>query len=218
MTSESKTKSEFRVATESIKAPRAAVDGVAGMILLFAEVSGTPDQALRALTTNEVEQWWTIPGVYHLKDWNAELHIQGRWSVTVELNNGKQVHEWGEFCELDVPNKIVMTRRFGGHPLLGERETTLTYQLEPSPHGTPVTVREEGFIGRSEAANGSRSGSSTLVKDQIPLRALSGSSACQAVRRAGAQAYAMKPPKAMTRIPVRRRRPDPCCNHQSMMA
>ena len=172
MTSESKTKLEFRVATESIKAPRAA----------------------------------------------AELHIQGRWSVTVELNNGKRVHEWGEFCELDVPNKVVMTRRFGGHPLLGERETTLTYQLEPSPHGTPVTVRLEGFIGRSEAANGSRSGSSTLVKDQIPLRALSGSSACQAVRLAGAQAYAMKPPKAMTRIPVRRTRPDPCCNHQSMMA
>jgi len=115
MTSDSKTKSEFRVATESIKAPRAA----------------------------------------------AELHIQGRWSVTVELNNGKQVHEWGEFRELD---------------------------------------------------------SSTLVKDQIPLRALSGSNACQAVRLAGAQAYAMKPPEAMRRIPVRRTRPDPCCNHQSMMA
>ena len=72
------------------------------------------------------------------------MHVLGRWSVTVELNDGKQVHEWGEFCELDVPNKIVMTRRFGGNLLLGERETTHTYRLEPSPHGTPVTVREEG--------------------------------------------------------------------------
>jgi uncharacterized protein YndB with AHSA1/START domain len=115
---------------------------------------GTPDQAFRALTTNEVEKWWTIPGVYHLKDWKADLRVQGRWSVTVELNDGKQVHEWGEFSELDVPNQLVMTRRFGGHPLLGERETTLTYRLQPSPHGTLVTVREEGFIGRSEAAYG----------------------------------------------------------------
>jgi uncharacterized protein YndB with AHSA1/START domain len=154
MTTDSKPKSDFRAATESKRAPKAAVDGVAGMILAFAEVSGTPDQAFRALTTNEVEKWWTIPGVYHLKDWKADLHVQGRWSVTVELNDGKQLQEWGEFCELDIPNKIVMTRRFGGNPLLEERETTLTYRFEPAPHGTLVTLREEGFIGRSEAAYG----------------------------------------------------------------
>lgn len=136
------------------KAPKAAVDSVAGMILGFAEVSGNPDQVLRALLTNEVEKWWTIPGVYHLKDWKADLHVQGRWSVTVALNDGKQIHEWGEFCELDVPKKIVMTRRFEGNPLLGERETTLTYRFQPSPHGTLVTFREEGFIGRSETAYG----------------------------------------------------------------
>jgi uncharacterized protein YndB with AHSA1/START domain len=154
ITIESKTKSDFRGATESKRVPKAAVDGVAGMILAFAEVSGTTDQAFRALTTKEVEKWWTIPGVYHLKDWKADLHAQGRWSVTVELNDGKQLNEWGEFCEIDVPNKIVMTRRFGANPLLGERETTLTYRFQPSAHGTLVTLREEGFIGRSEAAYG----------------------------------------------------------------
>jgi uncharacterized protein YndB with AHSA1/START domain len=154
MTTEPKTKSDFRSATPSKRAPRATVDGVAGIILAFADVAGTPDQAFRALTTGEVEKWWTTPGVYHLKDWKADLRVQGRWSVTVELNDGKQVHEWGEFCELDVPHKIVMTRRFGGNPLIGERETTLTYRLQPSLHGTLVTVREEGFIGRPEAAYG----------------------------------------------------------------
>jgi Activator of Hsp90 ATPase homolog 1-like protein len=49
------------------------------------------------------------------------------------------------------PNKVVMARRFGANPLLGERETTLTYPFDPSPHGTLVTVREEDFIGRAEA-------------------------------------------------------------------
>ncbi len=133
MTTESETKAEFRSATESKKAPKAVADSAAGMLLAFAEVSGTPDQTFRALTTNEVEKWWTIPGVYRLKDWKADLSAQGRWSVTVELHDGKQLNEWGEVCELDVPNKIVMTRRFGANPLLGERETTLTYRLEPSP-------------------------------------------------------------------------------------
>jgi uncharacterized protein YndB with AHSA1/START domain len=151
MTSEER---NFRSAAESKKAPKAVADGAAGILLGLAEISGTPDQVFRALMTDEVERWWTIPGVYHLKDWKAELRRQGRWSVTVELHDGKQLNEWGEFCEIDAPRKIVMTRRFGANPLLGERETTLTYRLEPSPHGTLLTLREEGFLGRPEAAYG----------------------------------------------------------------
>lgn len=154
MTTHPPAASDFRSAAISKRAPKAAVDGGAGLILACADVNGTPDQVFQALTTDEVETWWTIPGVYHLKDWHADLRVQGRWSVTVELNDCKQVREWGEFCYLDVPHEIVMTRRIGSHPLLGERETTLTYRFEPSLHGTLVTVREEGFIGRSEAAHG----------------------------------------------------------------
>jgi len=147
-------KPDFRAPTKSRRIPKAVADGIGGMILAIAEVAGPPEQVFHALITNEVEKWWKMPGVYNLKDWKADLHVQGRWNVTVELSDGRQVREWGEFCELVVPNKIVMTRRFGGNPLLGERETTLTYRLEPSSHGTLVTVREEGFIGRPEAAYG----------------------------------------------------------------
>jgi uncharacterized protein YndB with AHSA1/START domain len=154
MTTEAHTNADFRSASVTRKPPKAAVDGVAGIILANAEVFGTPDQVFRALMTNEVEKWWTIPGVYHLKDWNADLRIQGPWSVTVELHDGRQLNEWGEFCALEIVNNIVMTRRFGANPLIGERETTLTYRFEPSAHGTLVTVREEGFIGRPHAAHG----------------------------------------------------------------
>jgi hypothetical protein len=47
-----------------------------------------------------------------------------------------------------------MTRRFDKHPLLGTRETTITYRFDAIPSGTRVTVRDEGFIGRAEAAYG----------------------------------------------------------------
>jgi uncharacterized protein YndB with AHSA1/START domain len=154
MTTDSKTKSDFRSAAESKKAPKAAVDSVSGLLLAVAEVSGTPERAFRALITSEVEKWWAIPGVYRLKDWKADLGVQGWWSVTVELNDGKRLNEWGEFCALEIPNKIVMTRRFGANPLIGDRETTLTYNLKPSPNGTLIGLREEGFIGRPEAAYG----------------------------------------------------------------
>jgi uncharacterized protein YndB with AHSA1/START domain len=152
--SETTTQPDFRFASESTKPPRAAVDGPAGIIVANAEVAGTPDRAFRALMTHEVERWWSIRGVYRLKDWKADLRTQGRWSVTVELHDGKLLNEWGEICEVDAPSKVVLTRRFGANPLLGERETTLTYRLEPTPRGTLVTVREEGFVGRPAAAFG----------------------------------------------------------------
>ena len=86
--------------------------------------------------------------------WQADLHICGEWSVTVRFSNGTTNHASGEFAEIDAPNKIVMTRRFEEHPLLGTRETTITYRLEPIATGTRVTVRDEGFLGRSQAAYG----------------------------------------------------------------
>ena len=95
-----------------------------------------------------------ISGHVSSKDWKADLRVRGAWSVTVELEAGGEVHADGEFCEIDFPRKLVMTRKFDGHPFQGTRETTITYRFEPSPHGTLVTVRDEGFIGRSEAAYG----------------------------------------------------------------
>jgi uncharacterized protein YndB with AHSA1/START domain len=143
MTSDSSQKADFRAPSAGRRLPRAVAD-----------VAGSPEQVFRALTTNEVEQWWRNPGVHRQRDWHADLRVCGPWSVTVQMTDGATVHAKGEFCELDPPRKIVMTRTFDDHPFLGSRETTITYRLEPSPYGTLVTVRDEGFIGRSEAAYG----------------------------------------------------------------
>jgi uncharacterized protein YndB with AHSA1/START domain len=124
------------------------------MIIAVAEVGGSPQRVFRALTTSEVERWWSLPGVYRQKDWTADLRVRGAWSVSVELNDGSVVHAEGEFCEIVEPHKLVMTRKFDSHPFQGPRETTITYRFEPSPHGTLITVRDEGFVGRSEAAYG----------------------------------------------------------------
>jgi uncharacterized protein YndB with AHSA1/START domain len=148
------TKQDFRAPTESKRVPKAVADGIGGMILASAEVGGTPEQAFRALTTSEVDKWWKYPGFYHQKDWKSDVRACGAWSVTVQLVDGNLVHGFGEFCEISFPDKVVMTRRFDAQPFLGDRETTITYGLEPSENGTMVTVRDEGFIGRSQAAYG----------------------------------------------------------------
>jgi uncharacterized protein YndB with AHSA1/START domain len=145
---------DFRAPHQDKKAPKAVADAIGGVILAVADISATPEEVFNALTTSEVEQWWRYPGQYHQKDWQAERTVPGFWRVTVELTNGQEVQGFGEFCALDFPRKLVMTRRFSAHPFQGDRETTITYHFQPSDHGTLVTMRDEGFIGRSTACYG----------------------------------------------------------------
>jgi uncharacterized protein YndB with AHSA1/START domain len=80
--------------------------------------------------------------------------VCGPWSATLVLNDGSINHGSGEFAEIDAPRKLVMTRKFDNHPFQGMRETTISYRLDRIPTGTRVTIRDEGFVGRSEAAYG----------------------------------------------------------------
>jgi uncharacterized protein YndB with AHSA1/START domain len=155
MTTESKTKTDFRMPTASRwSAPRAVADGGGGTIIATAEVAGAPERVFRAFTTNEVEQWWGHADFYRSTDWTADLRVCGQWSVTVRFPDGNSNAGSGEFAEIDAPRKIVMTRKFEKHPLQGTRETTITYRFEATANGTRVTVRDEGFVGRSQACYG----------------------------------------------------------------
>jgi len=145
---------DFRMAAAAMKRPKAVADAAAGALLANAEVAAPPERTFAALLTNEVERWWKFPGVYRLKDWRAELCPQGGWSVCVAFDDGRRFDEWGEICAVEAPNRVVLTRHFAANPLIGERETTLAYRFEPSPYGTLITLREDGFLGRPQAAHG----------------------------------------------------------------
>jgi uncharacterized protein YndB with AHSA1/START domain len=147
--------SDYRLPTASKwQAPRAVADGVGRIIIATAEVPGSPERVFRALTTHEQERWWGHPDFYQQTGWTADVRVCGQWRVTTRFKDGSTNGGSGEFAEIEAPRKLVMTRRFEKHPLLGTRETTVTYRLEAIPSGTRVTVRDEGFIGRAEAAYG----------------------------------------------------------------
>ena len=147
-------KTDFRAPSTAKRLPRAVADAGAGVIIAVADIDGPPEAVFRALTTDEIERWWAMPGVYRSTEWQADLRVCGAWSVVVVRSDGAAIRGFGEFAELAFPHKIVMTRNFDNHPFLGPRETTITYCLEPIAAGTRLTVRDEGFIGRSEAAYG----------------------------------------------------------------
>jgi uncharacterized protein YndB with AHSA1/START domain len=141
-----------RMTSAAKRPPKAVADGAVGMVLANVEVAAPPERAFAALLSNEVEVWRQLPGAFRLKGWQAELRPQGPWSVTVEFRDGRRFDEWGEICAVAAPTSVVMTRH-SANPLVGDRQTTLAYRFEPSPHGTLITLREEGFLGRPQAAH-----------------------------------------------------------------
>lgn len=149
------TKTDFRLPTASRwAAPRAVADAGGGTIIATAEIAAAPERVFKALTTREVEDWWGHPDYYRQTDWQADLLVGGQWRVTVRFTDGTTNGGSGEFAEIDPPRKLVLTRKFEKHPLQGTRETTITYRLEPVTHATRVTMREEGYLGLSQAAFG----------------------------------------------------------------
>jgi len=131
---------------------RAVVDG--NTVTASVDVAMSPAGAFRALTTHELERWWGSAETYRMTEWNADLRVGGRWSVLVRLPDGKTFPASGEFLEIDSPTRVVQTRKYDwDYPLLGRRETIVTYRFDPIAAGTRVAVRHEGFNGFIEAAD-----------------------------------------------------------------
>ena len=143
---------EHGAAPAALRSPRSVADVYAGTILATADIAAPPEAVYRALTTAELERWWGADELYWSTEFTADLRVNGPWSIAVRWANGDIVLATGEFIELDAPRKIVQTRNFEPpHPLLGKRETTLTFHLEPIDSGTRVTLRDDGFAGRPAA-------------------------------------------------------------------
>ena len=84
---------DFRSAAGTKKQPKAVADPAEVVLLASADIGAEPARVFRALFTSEVEKWWTIPGVYWLKEWQADLKANGPWSVKVELPDGRLFNE-----------------------------------------------------------------------------------------------------------------------------
>ncbi|KUM23869.1 ATPase [Mesorhizobium loti] len=131
--------------------PRAMANGET--VMASAEIPAPPDEVLAALATDEVERWWGSAAAYRMTGWTADLRIGGRWNVTVRTADGRRLPASGRFLEIEMPRRIVQTRRYDwDHPTLGRHETTVAYLAEPITVGTRLTICHGGFAGFPEAA------------------------------------------------------------------
>ena len=130
--------------------PIAITDG--DTILATAIISGTPERIFRALNTKEVESWWGTPDTYQMKNWHSDLQVGGRWGVDV-IRHGAANPASGVFLVIDAPHRIAFTRRYDwDFPMLGWRDTKVTYLLKAEDTGTRLTVRQDGFANLGNGA------------------------------------------------------------------
>ncbi|AZO75910.1 MAG: SRPBCC domain-containing protein [Mesorhizobium sp.] len=122
-------------------------------VMASAEILALPEQVVAALVTSDVERWWGSADTYRMTGWTADLRVGGRWSVTARTADGRRLPAGGTFLEIEMPRRIVQTRRYDrDHPSLGPHETTVAYLLEPTVCGTRLTICHGGFAGFPDAA------------------------------------------------------------------
>src|SRR5579872_4641997 len=137
-----------------ILAARAVADIEQGIILATADIEAPPGNVFHAITSvSEIKTWWGPPDIYRVTNLIFELVIGGRYNAGVQLADGKIYPAIGRILEINAPYKVAHTRRYDrDFPGLGQRETKVTYLLDPIAEFARVTVRHEGFVGCNSAA------------------------------------------------------------------
>jgi uncharacterized protein YndB with AHSA1/START domain len=129
---------------------KAIADLDRGVILARVDIAVSPERVFRALTSDELTAWWGADGMYRTTRFAIELCGGGRWRSDGVGADGKPFHVEGEVLAVEPPRRLVYTWHPGWDP---GPPTTVEYLLEPTPTGTRVTVRHDGFTGRGASCD-----------------------------------------------------------------
>ncbi|MDF2114832.1 SRPBCC family protein [Roseiarcaceae bacterium H3SJ34-1] len=121
---------------------RAIADVTDGVIVATIDIRVPPERVFRALTSEEIIQWWVRPGVFDTREWVGDVRVGGRWRAS-GIGNGKPYTLEGEFTEVDPPRKLVHTWSPVGPAL---PPSIVTYTLEQIEGGTRLTLRHSGIV------------------------------------------------------------------------
>ena len=119
-------------------------------ILACVEIAAAPERVFRALTSQEITEWWVRPGVFDTREWSGDVHVGGRWRAA-GMSRGQPYVQDGEFLEIESPHKLVHTWDGAGTT---DMPSTVTYLLEQFDERTRITF---GKRASSRATSATRS-------------------------------------------------------------
>jgi len=146
----------------ALKDPRAIADTGTGSILAMTDLPATPEEVFYALTDGAaIAEWWGSDDTYHMRDWDADLCVNGKYTVKVHAASGQVFPASGYFLAIKWPSMISHTRKYDwDHPTLGQRETRITYMIVPIESAT-----RQAFGKQPDSASSTSPSSSSAQSD-----------------------------------------------------
>ena len=132
-------------------------------VTLVRRIKASPARVWAAITKPEqMMQWWG-PDAGPTLSAEADVRPGGRFSVVFRLLNGEEHNPTGVYQDVVPEKKLVFTWEWAGAP---ERESLVTFRLEPFDGGTELTLTHERLP--DEAARKSHEAGWNGLLDKLP--------------------------------------------------
>ncbi|MFN2604272.1 MAG: SRPBCC domain-containing protein [Gemmatimonadaceae bacterium] len=125
-----------------------------GEIYGTADINATPERIFRALTTEEMADWWG-QGPYKTTDYKIDLRPGGKWSCKAINPKGDESTIGGEYITIDPPRVLEYTWVPSWD---NYQESRVRFEIAPTAMGSRVTLKHTGFAGREEMCNNHTTG------------------------------------------------------------
>jgi uncharacterized protein YndB with AHSA1/START domain len=131
-------------------------------VTIVRRIKASPAKVWAAITRpDQMIQWWGPDAGPTLRA-DVDVRPGGRFSVVFRLLNGEEHNPTGIYREVIPERKLVFT-----WDLPGERESLVTFLLEPIEGGTELTLRHE-YLPDDATRESHEQGWSGLL-DKLPL-------------------------------------------------
>jgi uncharacterized protein YndB with AHSA1/START domain len=109
-------------------------------VTIVRQIKASPAKVWAAITQPaRMMQWWGVDAGPTLRV-EADVRPGGRFSIVFRLLNGDEHNPTGVYREVIPEKKLVFTWEWPGTP---ERESLVTFRLEPFEGGTKLTLIHE---------------------------------------------------------------------------
>ena len=132
-------------------------------VTIIRRIKAPPAKVWAAITEPKLMMQWWGPDAGPTLRAEADVRPGGRFSVAFRLMNGDEHNPTGIYREVVPEKKLVFTWEAPGMP---ERESLVTFLLEPIDGGTKLTLRHEHL---PEEVRKSHEQGWTGLLDKLPL-------------------------------------------------
>jgi len=133
-------------------------------LTIVRRIKASPARVYAAITQpDQMMRWWGPDAGPTLRA-EADVRPGGRFSIVFRLLNGDEHNPTGVYREVVPDRKLVFTWEWPGMP---ERESLVTFLLEPVDGGTELTLRHEQLP--DEAARESHEQGWSGLLDKLPV-------------------------------------------------